>query len=126
MDVLTVPKIAVPLKTYSNNMENMKHLTGLILAHPAMNVRYSELVILIGVVYCWSVVQDRVIRRNSPTVIESKIGYLLSGPTTGYNKKSPSTSRLNIMTSLSVEKVDLEIWEGRTPWHRENGTRLES
>ena len=43
MNVLIVQDIAVPLRTYSNNMEYMKHLTSLKLAHPAMNDRYFEI-----------------------------------------------------------------------------------
>ena len=93
-------------------MENMKHLTGLKLAHPAMNDGYFDIMVLIGADYYWSIVQDRVIRGNGPTAVESKIGYLLSGPTTGCNKKLPSTSMMNIMTSHSAEEVDLErFWK---------------
>ena len=112
MNVLIVPEIAVPLRTYPNNMENMKHLTGLKLAHPAMNDGYFEIMVLIGADYYWSIVQDRVIRGNGPTAVESKIGYLLSGPTTGCNKKLPPTLMMNIMTSHSAEEVDLErFWK---------------
>ena len=42
MDVLIVPEIAVPLKTYPSNIKNMKHLMGLKLAHSAMNDGYFE------------------------------------------------------------------------------------
>ena len=66
--------------------------------------------VLIGADYVWSVVQDRVVRGNGSTAVESKIGYLLSGPINGCNKKSPSTSMMNIMTSHSGEEVDLEIF----------------
>ena len=42
MNVLIVPEIAVPLRAYPNNMENMKHLTGLKLPHPALNDGYLK------------------------------------------------------------------------------------
>ena len=112
MNILIVPEISVPLRTYPNNLENMKHLTGLKLVHPAMNDGYFEIMVLIGADYYWSIVQDRVIRGNGPTAVESKIGYLLSGHTTGCNKKLPPTSMMNIMTSNSAEEVDLErFWK---------------
>ena len=38
MDVLIVPEIAVPLKTYAHNLKGMKHLAGLKLAHPLMEM----------------------------------------------------------------------------------------
>ena len=52
-----------------------------------------------------SIVQDRVIRENGLNAVESKIGYLLSRPSTGCNKKVPPTSMMNIMTSHSAEEV---------------------
>ena len=108
MDVLIVPEIAVPLRTYPNKINNMKHLTGLKLAHPATNDGYFEIMVLIGADYYWNIVQDRVIRGNGFTAVESKIGYLLSGPTTGCNKKLHPTSMMYIIASHSVKEVDLE------------------
>ena len=69
MDILIVPEIAVPLKTYPSNIKNMRHLTGLKLALPAMNDGYFEIMVLIGTDYHWSVVQDRVARGNGPTAV---------------------------------------------------------
>ena len=51
MDALIVPEIAVPLKTYPCNMQNMRHLMGLKLAHPAMNDWYFEIMVLIEADY---------------------------------------------------------------------------
>ncbi|MES9974415.1 MAG: DUF1759 domain-containing protein [Candidatus Thiodiazotropha sp.] len=111
LDVLIVPDIAVPLKTYPSNTKTMSHLKGLKLAHPAMNDGYFEIMMLIGADYYWAIVQDRVVRGNGPTAVESKLGYLLSGPIDACNK-SPATSMMNIMTAHSVEEVDLEkFWK---------------
>ena len=90
--------IAVPLKTYPSNMKNMRHLAGPKLAHPAMNDEYIEFMVLIGADYYWSAVQDKVVRGNGPTAADSKIGYLLSGPINGCNKKSPSEDEHNDVT----------------------------
>ena len=72
LDVLIVPEIAVTLKTYPSNTKTMSPLTGPKLAHPAMNDGYFEIMVLIGADYYWTVVQDRVVRGNGPTAVESK------------------------------------------------------
>ena len=36
--------------------------------------------LLIGVDYYWKLIGDDVIRGNGPTAVQSKLGYLLSGP----------------------------------------------
>ena len=96
MDVLIVPEIAVPLKTYAHNLKGMKHLAGLKLAHLLMDDGYFEITMLIGADYYWSIVQDSVIRGDGPTAVPSKIGYLLSGPVAGYNQKSNTLLMMNI------------------------------
>ena len=45
------------------------------------------------------------------TAVESKIGYLLSGPKTGCNKKLQPTSMMSIMASHSVEEEDLKRYQ---------------
>ena len=39
-----------------------------------------EISLLVGADFYWQIVQDRVIQGSGPTAVESKIGYLLSGP----------------------------------------------
>ena len=68
--------------------------------------------------------EDKIIRGDGPTAVESKIGYLLSGPT----KKSTNeggTFMLNILISHKEEEYDLEkFWKierlGITPQVKEN------
>ena len=55
---------------------NMRHLTGLKLAHPAMNDWYFEIMVLIEADYYWSVVQDRVVRGNGRTAADSGTYFL--------------------------------------------------
>ena len=54
---------------------------------------------------------DKIIRGDGPTAVESKIGYLLSGPT----KKSTNeggSSMLNILISHKEEEYELEkFWK---------------
>ena len=55
-------------------MVNMKHLTGLKLAHPEMNDGYFEIMVFIGADYYWSIVQDGAIRENGPLLSSKKSG----------------------------------------------------
>ena len=61
-----------------------------------------------GVDHFWKIVGDHVIRGNGPTAIESKLGYLLSGPlhTLNHGHEVISTFHINISpnTEQSIEK----------------------
>lgn len=61
-------------------MEHFPHLQGLTLAHPIIHTSDFEISLLIGADFYWTIVQDRIIHGNGPTAMESKLGYLLSGP----------------------------------------------
>ena len=81
VSVLIAPKIAPPLQNMlRTSLQQMPHLKGLHLAHPITENENFEISILIGADYYWSFVQDHVIRGDGPTAVESKLGYLLSGP----------------------------------------------
>ena len=54
------------------------HLKGLQLAHLTENENF-EISVLIGADYYWSFVHDHVTRGDGPTVVQSRLGYLLSG-----------------------------------------------
>ena len=81
LSVLIVPKIAAPLQTImSSQLHELPHLRCLTLAHPVTGDTQFEVSLLIGVDYYWQIVGDEVIRGNGPTAVQSKLGYLLSGP----------------------------------------------
>ncbi|XP_060557728.1 uncharacterized protein LOC132718116 [Ruditapes philippinarum] len=76
-----VPKIAVPLRNINQNtIQPLPYLHGLKLAHPVTNDRDFEISLLIGADSYWKIVQDKVVRGNGPTAVQSRLGYLLSGP----------------------------------------------
>ena len=78
LSVLVVPKIAAPLQTITRSqLHALPYLRGLTLAHPMTGDNVS---LLISVDYYWKLVGDDVIRGNGPTAVQSKLGYLLSGP----------------------------------------------
>jgi len=56
------------------------YLKDLKLAHPITEDDCFEINILVRADYYWTFVQDRIIRGDSPTAVQSRLGYLLSGP----------------------------------------------
>ena len=50
------------------------------MAHPITHTSDFEITLLIGADFYWSIVQDQIIRGKGPTAVQSKLGYLLSGP----------------------------------------------
>ena len=91
VSVLVVPKIVAPLQNAVPLPGNQyPHLHGLQLAHPVESDNKFEITLLVGADFYWNLVQDKIIRGNGPTAVESKIGYLLSGPL------SPSDTKASV------------------------------
>ncbi|XP_053373003.1 uncharacterized protein LOC128546473 [Mercenaria mercenaria] len=115
IEVLIVPKIAVPLRSVNQNISSLPYLRGLKLAHPVTNDKEFETSLLIGADSYWKIVQDRVFRGNGPTAVQSRIGYLLSGPLPVSTYKQlpvsvqgrPTHHMLNVLKS-PTDPCDLE------------------
>ena len=81
-------------------MKQLPYLKDLRLNHVIPDNDNVNISMLIGAdAYC-SVVQETVIRGPDPTAVESKIGYLLSGPL--YNYTSSVTSSVFHLSSVSL------------------------
>ena len=81
LTVLVAPTIAAPIHTVDRKViTNLLYLAGLQLAHPISSDEQFSITLLIGADQYWNIVEDHVIRGNGPTVVGSKLGYLLSGP----------------------------------------------
>ena len=65
---------------YRSQLHALPYLRGLTLAHPMTGNKQFNVSLLIGEDYYWKLVGDDVIRGNGPTAVQSKLGYLLSGP----------------------------------------------
>ena len=74
--------IAAPIRICCTTQTlQLPHLRGLTLAHPVSAQTHLNISVLIGADFYWSFVGDHVVRGNTgPTAVESKLGYLLSGP----------------------------------------------
>ena len=81
ISVLIVPTIALPLQNpVHTSIKEFPYLRRLPLAYPLTDNEKFEISVLIGADYYWQFVQDHVIQGSGPTAVQSKLGYLLSGP----------------------------------------------
>ena len=115
ISVLIVPTIALPLQNpLRTSIKEFPHLKGLPLAYPITENENFEISVLIGVDYYWHFIQDHVVRGDGPTAVQSKLGYLLSGPL-------PAKTQCNLInlfhvtsltTTTSHEACDLDkFWQ---------------
>jgi len=109
--VLIIPKIAAPLQNLVPIPDNhFPHLQGLPLAHPVRSGDNLEITLLIGADFYWNIVQDRIIRGNSPTAVESKIGYLLSGPLS-HSTDTNDIGMLHVGTAADASTHIDKFWD---------------
>ena len=107
LSVLIVPFIAMPLQdTFSVSVTSLPHLCGLQLAHPLTAEGKFEISLLVGADHYWDIVGDHVVRGHGPTAVESKLGYLLSGPMQPV-PHSP-TANVLMVTNSSCSDFNLE------------------
>ena len=107
--VLIVENIASPLQLHCTDIINtIPHLRELPLAHPVVtNHENFEISLLVGADHYWNIVEDRIIRGNGPTAMQSKIGYLLSGPLPSTHSANEAANFLTFSTS-PLQEVDLQ------------------
>ena len=82
-----------------------KHLQGLRLAHPIMQDETFRIDILIGSDFYYKIILDRIIRGTGPVAVESRLGYLLSGPT-----GEPSSTTETSTFTVNVDEFDLSLF----------------
>ncbi len=107
LQVIIVPTIATPLQfQHRRNIGNLPQLKGLKLAHPVQEGNFN-IDLLIGADSYWDIVQDKIIRGEmGPTAVQSKLGYLLSGPTGIKHTYANVTNVFHVSTR--AEESDLE------------------
>ena len=85
-----VKEICAPLTNQNiNYAKSFNHIQNLILADNNPNNKNLKVDLLIGADFYWSVVNDHIIRgEKGSIVLNSKVGYILSGPLNHENKNS--------------------------------------
>ena len=88
----------------TSDLHNLSYLQGLKLAHPISSMETLDISLLIGVDHYWQIVGNHIVRGEGPTAMQSKLGYLLSGPL--LQKSKPESVPLNTYT---MQTLDLEL-----------------
>ena len=123
LTVLIVPHIATPLQnTITFGVADLPHLQKLPLAHPISADKEFNISLLVGADHYWDIVEDVIVRGNGPTAVESKVGYLLSGPAPITTGQFLATTSSAMMLTLLPTEFNLErFWDlesvGVTPPH---------
>ena len=104
LSVLVVPKIAAPLHCItSTKLRELPYLSNLTLAHPIMKEDSQfDISLLIGVHHYWKIVEDYIVRGDGPTAVQSKLGYLLSGPLI-HSAPSHTATSSTLVSTVSME-----------------------
>ena len=104
MKAVVVEKICSPLQGQRINIARnyYTHLDGLLLADQDDGCSI-EVEVLVGLDNYWRIVTGKIIRGNKgPVAIESKFGYVLSGPSKSSNFMVANESSIEIMTNTLV------------------------
>jgi len=79
----------------------MDHLQELQLANPVTKSNNFFISLLIGADYYWQFMGDHIVRGDGPTAMQSKLGYLLSGPLVIPSTSTTNTSVFHISTLVA-------------------------
>jgi len=110
LSVLVVPVIAAPLHNiYHHHLRHMSYLQGLRLANPVTRTGNFDISLLIGANYYWQFVDNHIVRGEGPNAMQSKLGYLLSGPLTTSITSQVCTNMLHIV-SLPTDNDTTDFW----------------
>lgn len=136
MEALVTPVICDPLSQQPTKSARDKHqhLRGLKLADPNDVDDTLPVDLLIGADFYWSMVTGTIRRgRSGPTAIQTRVGWVLSGPTgeatatTTTNLIFTSTHLLKVHTTPVEDTLDATLerfWDLETMGIRDNSTHL--
>jgi len=111
VSVLVVPRIATLLQNpVPNPGDHYPYLRDLQLAQP-VGCDNKEISLLIGADFYWNVIQDKIVWENGPTAMESKIGYLLSGPLSSPHFEAADDEVLHVGAFTLTGTNLTQFWE---------------
>ena len=111
INTLIVLEIAVPIhNSISQTTRSLPHLSGLKLADYVHSGAHFEINLLIRADHYWDIIEDKVIRGKGPTAVQSKIGYLLSGP---INKHINQSSEV-LVNDISHKNTAIDNEKGKS------------
>ena len=84
------------------------------MAHPVTREENFEISLLIGADHYWDFVEDHIICGNGPTAMQSKLGYLLSGPLPLVQKILGGTNILHVSATCKVDDQWENFWNAES------------
>ena len=120
VSVLIVPKLAAPIRNSIRvHLNKLPYLKGLSLAHPVTSDENFHISVLIGADFYWQFIQDHVIRGDGPTAVQSRLGYLLSGPLPLPQSAATTNLHVSIFSCITEDTDHSSFWKvestGATP-----------
>ena len=102
-----MPFISTPLQNCTSlDFSQLPHLQDLQLAHLFTSDREFTISLLVGADYYWDIVGDKVVHGSGPTTVESKLGYLLSGPS---QQKHPHSMAINVSVIVTPTQSHFDL-----------------
>ena len=103
ISALVVPTIAAPLNNFvTSDVRELPHLQGLKLAHPVTSSQKFDISLLLGADHYWEIVGNHIVRGEGPTAMQSKLGYLLSGPL----QRQTQSSNTSVLHACPTQILD--------------------
>ena len=109
LTVYSVPSICQPItpNAVPDNYDRFPHLVGLELADDVPSDSPLEIGLLIGSDHYWEILTGKIQRgREGPVAIETRLGWILSGPVFNCEQETPSTGLMTY--ALRVDALCLE------------------
>ena len=107
ISVLIVPKLAAPVRnSIRTHLNQFSYLQGLTQAHPVTSDENFSILVLIVADYYWQFIQDHVVRGDGPTAVQSRLGYLLSGPLPLPQPTSTTSLHISILSCTTENARD--------------------
>ena len=113
LDVFIVPTICEPLSNNGRSyvIEEFSHLQHLELSDP-IDGSPKEIDVLVGSDYYWTLVTGRILQGPSgPTAVHTKLGWVLSGPTTLFDGCENPATLVTHTLAMSVSERLRAFWE---------------
>ena len=111
ISVLIVPKLTAPIRnSIRTNLDQFPYLQELTLAHPITSDENFHVSVLIGADYFWQFVQDQVVRGNGPTAVQSRLGYLLSGPLLLPQSTDTAGLNVSVLSCTTEDATQRSFW----------------
>ena len=103
ISALVVSTIAAPLNNFvTSDVCELPHLQGLKLPHPVTSSQKFDISLLLGADHYWEIVGNHIVRGEGPTAMQSKLGYLLSGPL----QRQTQSSNTSVLHAYPTQILD--------------------